>query len=117
MNTEKAPTRKRLEDERIAQLLNERRFCYFVDELDHLKGQGFRVSVVIENEPGRFPTGGGETAPWYWGGDSIAEARAIAEAENTHLGLTMKDVITIINSSMFPKGKRAVKRSRRSTKR
>jgi hypothetical protein len=83
--------------------------------LDHLKGHGFRVSVVIENEPGRFPTGGNGTEPWYWGGDSIEEARAVAEAENGRLGLSQKDVITIINSSMF--GKRVVKRSRRSTKR
>ncbi len=108
---------------RTQQLLNERRFVYYISPIGaFVPGKGFRVAIVIEGEPGYTLTGGGDSKspdykePWYWG-MTYKEAEQIAAEMNAKLGYTEREVWQIVNSSMFPKGKRSVKRSRRSTAR
>lgn len=84
-----------------------RRFVYHI-EGEWQKGHGHRVSIVIENEPGHFPTGGfGNKAPWYWGDPNDSEksfelAEETAKKANLRLGHSEEDIHTIITSSMFP---------------
>ncbi len=95
------PHQDRRRDRYINQLLSERRFCYHIEPSDYEADKGYRVSIVIENEPGRFPTGYNGVEPWYWGHD-LAEAQAICAADNERkLELTPIEVMKIITSSMF----------------
>jgi hypothetical protein len=124
MSNSIGPTRKKIVDARIANLLDTRRFCYVIPESNYIEGKGYRVSIAIENEPGHFPTGntpeGGDIEPWFWG-DSFEEAREIADRENKErLGLEPIDAWKIVMSTMggrppTPSQRRAAKRSRRST--
>jgi hypothetical protein len=79
----------------------EPRKCFFIPSDAYVEGKGFIPSIVTENEPGHAPlVGNGDFAqPYYWG-DTYDEAKAIAEAENTKLGLTPSDVSSIVISSM-----------------
>lgn len=98
-----------LADDRVAALLNNRRFCYHIEPTDYVSGKGYRVSIVIEDEPGRLPTGRDGVEPWFWGFD-LTEARAHCTRENRDkLGLTELDTIKIVTSSMFPR-KRSTKK-------
>jgi hypothetical protein len=74
------------------------RYCFYLDETepDPTDRNRFRVSVVRENEPGHYPTGGGDKAPWYWD-------KATCREQNAKLGLTEDDEFKIVVSSMFPK--------------
>ncbi len=76
------------------------RRCYLVDET-MLTEHGYVPSAVTEGEAGHTPmTGNGEHAsPWYWGHD-LAKAKAIAAQANAELGLSERDVLDIIVSSM-----------------
>lgn len=81
------------------------RRCFFIPTDAYVEGKGFVPSLVTENEPGHSPlTGNGDfAAPWYWG-STYEKAKALADTENTKLGLTADDVTEIIASSMFPHG-------------
>jgi hypothetical protein len=119
------PTPTKINDTRVAKLLDERRFCYVIPESAYTEGKGFRVSIAIEREPGHFPTGntpeGGDIEPWYWG-HTFEEAREIADRENKdRLGLDPVDAWKIVASTMTGRPatrsqKRAQARARTTTK-
>ena len=52
--------------------LHGKKWVYYVDltapDPNKTTGEprGYRVSIVVENEPGHYPTGGGDKSPWYW---------------------------------------------------
>lgn len=80
--------------------------CYYIPADGYVEGEGYRVSVVIEGEPGHRPTGSHpytghprETRPYFWGHD-YETACEIAREQNKLLGLTEDDVTQIIASSM-----------------
>jgi hypothetical protein len=82
------------------------RICYYIPEDAFVEGQGYRVSIVTENEPGHAPTGTwpyegkpGQTLPYFWGND-LSVAREIAHRQNLKLGLTAEDVNKIVTSSI-----------------
>lgn len=105
-------------------IANGARFCYTIpSSTPSTPGSGFRVSLVVENVQGHFPTGntpeGGDVAPWYWG-PTRADAEAICATHNATLGHADHDVAMIIVSSMGGKvNPQHLKkqRSRRSTAR
>lgn len=82
------------------------RTIYYVPVDGYDDEHGFRVSVVTENEPGHRPTGTwpytgvvGETRPYFWGHDYDA-ACAIADKQNTCLGITKEQATLILASSI-----------------
>lgn len=77
-------------------------FCYFVPIDAFVEGRGWRVSIVVENEPGHYPTGGGGKAPWFWGSErkDYKLAKETERAMNERIGLNERDVHRIISSSM-----------------
>lgn len=82
-----------------------RRFIYHIQATGFEPGQGHRVSIVVENESGHFPTGGGDTAPWYWGdreneSKSFVEATELAARKNAELGYSETQIADILTSSM-----------------
>jgi hypothetical protein len=83
----------------LASLLSRGNYCYYCNqsEPDPNNKTRFRVSYVFSSEQGHFPTGGGQTAPWYWDEDTCAR-------KNKDLGLSEDDVMDIIAHSMFKPG-------------
>ena len=88
-------------------------YAYYVPVEGHVRGKGFRVSVVFEGEDGHFPTGtwpyegkADQKMPWFWGGDSYAAAEAQCRAENAKIGLSEQDAFKIVMSSMTAANKR-----------
>ena len=82
------------------------RTCYFIPVDSYVEGEGFRVSVVTENQPGHRPTGTwpytgapGETRPYFWGHD-YKEAQTIAQQQNEKMGISPDDATRIVLSSM-----------------
>jgi hypothetical protein len=99
--------------ESISELLNRRRWCYWIPRDGYVKGHGYRVSIVFEYEAGHFPTGDdawiagdySKKKPWFWG-HSYDEARKVAEDMNRdRLGLSAKDAMHIVTTSMSIKEK------------
>jgi len=93
-------------DTHLDRLFATRRRCYFVPVDAFVEGQGWRPSIVFENESGHFPTGDwpyegkpGQRAPWFWG-PTYADAVAAADDMNERMGVTKKDAFEIVNSSM-----------------
>jgi hypothetical protein len=83
-----------------------KRHCYFIPSEAFIEGHGFRVSVIFEGESGHSPTGTwpytgapGETMPWFWG-DDYETAKGVAAKANADLGLSPRDVLDIVNSSI-----------------
>ena len=54
----------------------------------------YRVSLVFENEPGHFPTGGGDVAPWFW------DEATCERMNQERWGLTDVEALEIVLSSM-----------------
>ena len=79
----------------INHLLNTCRWVYYLDRTqpDHENRQLYRVSIVIEDEPGHFPTGGETKEPWYW-------SEAVCKERNAARGFSELDVFEIVSSSM-----------------
>lgn len=77
----------------IAELMETHRWCYFLDITEL-----FRVNIVFENVNGHFPSGSGDTSPWYWD-------EAVCAAQNEKRGLSKGDVSGIVASSMFGREK------------
>lgn len=101
---ELAEKKRQAAQDRLGHLLSTRRWCYWIPADGYVEGKGFRVSIVVENESGHFPTGstpeGGMQEPWFWGHD-YKEARATAALENMEkLGLDEKATALIVMSSM-----------------
>lgn len=72
--------------------MTEARMCYWA-----LTGNGEKaiVAIVVENESGYHPT------DYDWG--TLEQAQEQANKANTDLGLSSRDCIDIVVSSMFPK--------------
>lgn len=80
------------------------RLCYYVPADAYIEGRGFRASVVVEGEAGHYPTGvwpndGTKEMPYFWGHD-YNKALEVAARYNQQLGLSEKDVNTIVSSSI-----------------
>lgn len=96
----------------LDELLNIRRWIYYIPLDAFIEGYGFRVSIVIEGERGHFPTGDwpyiakkGHRMPWFWG-MTYEEAEQIAAEQNDKLGYDAATVWKILSSSVLPAGKR-----------
>lgn len=74
-----------------------RRHAYWLNKSEPMEDGGYLVCVVFEDEPGCFPTGGGEKdplkAPWYWTDE-------VCDQANFELGLTRLMAADIVCSSM-----------------
>lgn len=105
-----ATARQQVADDRLSTLLAERLWCYYIPTEGFVEGHGWRVSIVIADEPGHYPTGNwpcdysqGHKMPWFWG-QTLDEAKETAERENLErLGLTPADAFKIVMSSMAAK--------------
>jgi hypothetical protein len=78
---------------------NAKNWCYWINETKPGTDKGtFEVGVVVEDEPGYYPTGGGEKdplkAPWYWDRETCKRA-------NAERGITEERAFEIVSSSMF----------------
>jgi hypothetical protein len=79
--------------------LDGKRWVYWLDQTkpEFPGSKRFRVSIVVENEAGHRPTGGGTEdplkAPWYWDKETC-------KLENEKRGFTELEVWNIIGSSM-----------------
>lgn len=87
--------------------LTNKRFCYFIPADGFVPGHGFRVSIVVENEAGHFPTGDwpydgkvNQRVPWFWGMTYEAACRIADEQNEKKLGLTKEDAFKILGSSI-----------------
>lgn len=75
------------------------RQCYFVPEDAYEPDEGYRVSVVVEGEPGHHPTGGDGVRPYYFGHD-YAKAVERVDALNARMGVSKEEAERIVNSSI-----------------
>jgi hypothetical protein len=82
------------------------RQCYWIPVDSFVEGQGFRASIVIEGEPGHYPTGDwpydgspGQRQPYFWG-QTYDEAKTIADEQNEKLGISKRDALEIVASTM-----------------
>jgi hypothetical protein len=95
----------------LAELLNTRRWCYYIPLTAFVEDRGFRVSVVIEDVDGHYPTGDldwkarDHKEPWFWG-MTYHEAEQTAAEQNAKLGYSERDIVEIINSSILKSFKR-----------
>ena len=83
----------------VSELMRTRAWCFWLDQ-SHPdpdmsgKARFFRVSIVIQNERGHFPTGGKNLqAPWYWDEETCV-------AQNAKRGVTKEMAFEIVSSSM-----------------
>jgi hypothetical protein len=78
----------------------ESRWCYYIPE-DQYDEHGYIPSIVTEGQPGHAPLAGNGTAsrPWYWG-KTLEEAIARCTAENAALGISPRDALDMLFSSM-----------------
>lgn len=79
------------------------RQCFWVPEDAYVEGEGFRVSLVTEGQPGHQPTGVWPydvhaPRPYFWGHD-LAEAQATAYRQNERMGHSREDTDAIVASS------------------
>jgi hypothetical protein len=82
----------------IAEMLNTKRWAYWLDE-GHPSPDNpdwFRVSIVFEGVSGHFPTGGDDKEPWYW-------SRETCKRRNKLHGYTELAVMEIVGSSIAAK--------------
>lgn len=72
--------------------MNTPRICYYVAETGFIEGRGYPVSLVKEGEPGH--------SPQFHVDVSLDKANAAAAEKNRSLGLSERDVMAIVSSSM-----------------
>lgn len=84
----------------------EPRTAVWVDPTAYVKDEGYRVSVVTENEPGHHPTGDwpykggvGQTRPWFWG-PTLAEAEEQCRQFNLRMGVSAEEARKIVDSTI-----------------
>lgn len=88
----------------LTELMNTRRWCYYIPDNGFVPGKGYRVSVVIEGEWGHFPTGdlnwkaSNHVEPWFWG-TTYKEAEEFCAEQNQRLGIDVVEVWKIVCSS------------------
>jgi hypothetical protein len=106
-------------------IMQAKRMCWYIPRDSFVEGRGYRVAIVTENTAGYALTGTwpytgapGESLPYFWGnrGESIVDndenykdACATAASLNKRQGLSDKDVMKIIASSMFKAARKAKK--------
>ena len=79
--------------------LKDKKWVYWLDltkpDPDNKEGETrcYRVSIVVENDPGHYPTGGEDKLPWYWDEDTCKE-------KNKELGFNPLEAYDIVSSSM-----------------
>jgi hypothetical protein len=98
------------------------RICYYVPaDADRDERGRYRVSIVVEGKPGHRPTGiwpqdGAQEMPYFWGPTLEAALDTAMRVNKTNLGLTERDVHTIVASSMRVPSPRAPRtRARRAS--
>lgn len=70
-----------------------------------IEGEGWRVSIVTEGEPGHQPTGQwpcppGGVRPWFWGMDYQFAVKLAQDHNLDKLGITAEEAQAIVFSSM-----------------
>lgn len=82
------------------------KYCYCIDTGLYIKGEGYPVSVVIEDISGHYLTGDadwrerpGARRPWIWG-PTLKDAEAACEEQNRQLGVSPERAFEIVTSSM-----------------
>jgi len=100
----------------IEELMLKNRWCYVIPRDGFVEGHGYRVSIVIENQPGHYPTGSlevlskeqgvvhaaylrGATMPWFWG-MTYEEACHVCKEQNLALDISEEDAVKIVSSTM-----------------
>jgi hypothetical protein len=78
--------------------LNGKKWVYYINKAQpHPEDRTlFRVSIVIENERGHYPTGNADDKrePWYWNEETC-------KMKNEERGFSEVQVFEIVSSSMF----------------
>lgn len=80
-----------------------KRICLWLDETSyasHLDGTGFIPSIVVENEAGHSPLAPNTPLGPLYLGPTYADARRIVDAFNATIGVSHKDMLDIVMSSM-----------------
>lgn len=72
-----------------------KKHCYYVPQNSFVQGKGFRVSIIVEDEPFHYPTN------WFLGFDYEKAFQLAMKWNNEVLGLSKEQVNEIIVSSMF----------------
>ena len=95
-----------MSDQAKEAMSNGRPFCYYAPADAFIEGEGYRISVVVENESGHFPTGHwpyeagpGQSLPYFWG-NTWKEAQAACDAQNDRMGLSREKALAIVTSSI-----------------
>ena len=81
-------------DKKTLEMIQDKRFVYYIPADAYDEKRGYRVSVVFENVRGHFPT------DWYWGHD-YQKAKATAQEMNAEMGYTKDEAYDVVGSSMF----------------
>jgi len=84
--------------EQIDELMRNNRWVYWINEADRRPDGTCRVSIVIENQSGHFPTGENGKEPWYWGKETC-------KLKNAERGFDEMTAYKIVSSSMFKEHK------------
>jgi hypothetical protein len=98
-------------DRLLSTLPAQPRRCLYILETEYDPDGGYVPVLITEDVPGYAPLrGNGELAqPWYWGHDIVVAKRIATEANHT-LGLSDRDVLDIVASSMAASDDRAAGR-------
>lgn len=77
-----------------------KRMCYMI-QVGQFDANGYIPSLVVEGEAGHSPLTGREaySRPWYFG-KTYEEAEETCRKINEEMGLSRRDVIEIVMSSM-----------------
>ena len=88
-----------------------KRRCFYIDPTQKPPPEGYVPSLVFEDDPGHCPMlgNGPHAVPWYWG-KTLEEAEATCSQVNTKDGLSDRDVVEIICSSMRAQNTRRTER-------
>lgn len=76
------------------------RRCLWFDETHFVKGQGFQLNIVTENEAGYSPFSPDSPMGAVYVGSTYAEAAQIVAAWNAEIGISRDDAFDIVGSSM-----------------
>lgn len=87
-----------LQTDTLSEKIGSKKWVFWLDRTHPGKDPGtFRVSIVIENEAGHYPTGGGEAdphkAPWWWDEETCRR-------ENLKRGFDVMQAYEVVASSM-----------------
>lgn len=85
--------------------MQDKRMVYWVADTSYVEGHGWRVSVVIEGQPGHQPTGDWppsnpltDRSPYFYGED-LEKARERCYVQNDRMGISREETDQIVHSS------------------